>query len=447
MQGHLKRGRIDGSWYLRIELPRGSNGRRQQRRETFRGTKAEAEKRLREMLREVEVGGNSNANRLAVEQIAERWLAAAEQRVSARTLQGYTSHVRLYIAPTLGSTRADTLRPMHIESAISNWAKGSRKDGEGGNISARTLAHVFNTLRTMLRWAVRMGSIVRSPADSVDPPRYTNKEMTALDPGKFEDVLAAAEGTEFQDAIAVAVGTGLRRGELLGLQWGDISIDFRKLAVRRSAETIKGEIRTKPPKTRRSARTLSLPSFVADFLRSIAAQRKPKDTDWVFVRFDGSQWEPGAFSLDFARFVKQSGLPHVRFHDLRHSFGTLALGSGVDLQTVSRALGHESVAITSRIYVHAVEALQEDQAARIDALLGDGVSSVMSDFVPADVDASVPQRCHKTSAQRKKPRKTGLKLVAPTGIEPVGSLWRSNRLGNAGYPESLELPPWTLYYA
>jgi integrase len=66
-----------------------------------------------------------------------------------------------------------------------------------------------------------------------------------------------------------------------------------------------------------------------------------RDDEWVFLREDGSQWEPGAFPLAFARFVKSKKLPHVRFHDLRHSFGTLVLASGVDLQTVSRALGHE----------------------------------------------------------------------------------------------------------
>jgi integrase len=129
----------------------------------------------------------------------------------------------------------------------------------------------------------------------------------------------------------------------------------------------------------RSARTIALPPFVAHVLREERSRREDlrrslgtrrDEAGWVFMRADGSPWEPGAFSLVFARFVKPAKLPHVRFHDLRHSFGTLALASGVDLQTVSRALGHESTAITSRIYLHAIEALQEETAARIDALLG-----------------------------------------------------------------------------
>jgi Phage integrase family len=151
-------------------------------------------------------------------------------------------------------------------------------------------------------------------------------------------------------------------------------------------------------------------------------------------------WEPAAFSVAFARFIKGAKLPHVRFHDLCHSFGTLALASGVDLQTVSRALGHESTAITSRIYLHAIDALQEDAAARIDALLGNAVTSALAKPVGAttlrqaqgdtegrsgtkalpNVEQSVPRPCQVTTpALKKKVRQMKLFLVAPTGIEPV----------------------------
>ncbi|MGA9419307.1 MAG: tyrosine-type recombinase/integrase, partial [Candidatus Cybelea sp.] len=151
---------------------------------------------------------------------------------------------------------------------------------------------------------------------------------------------------------------------------------------------------------------------------------------WVFARADGSPWEPGAFSLAFARLVKNSKLPHIRFHDLRHSFGTLALASGVDLQTVSRALGHESTAITSRIYLHAIDTLQDDAAARIDALLGNAVAGALAKppipVSPAVTHRqahgdkeSVPQPCHKSSLQTKNARRFERFVVAPTGIEPA----------------------------
>ena len=426
MKGHMRRGRVDRTWYLRVELAKDSKGKRRQRRETVSGTRSEAEKRLRDLIREVETGGHSDGSRITFATLAEGWLASTEHRVTARTYSFYAAHVRLYIVPAFGSLRAEALRPAHVEAALATWRRGKRNDGEKGALSARTIAHVFNTLRTLLRWAVRMGSLVRNVAEAVEPPRYERKEMRALDTPGIVTLLEAAVGTDFQVAIVVATGTGLRRGELLGLRWSDVDLESRRLIVRRSVETVKGVTRTKSPKTARSARTIALPPFVVDVLRNererqsalATFQGRAAHDRWVFVRRDGSPWEPGAFSLAFARFVKSAQVPQVRFHDLRHSFGTLALASGVDLQTVSRALGHESTAITSRIYVHAIEALQEDAAARIDAMLGNAVTSALKKPIGLSrLDESVPQACHAISFTKKKGRVYRPLDLAPTGIE------------------------------
>ena len=147
-----------------------------------------------------------------------------------------------------------------------------------------------------------------------------------------------------------------------------------------------------------------------------------RETDgdgWVFSHDGNTLWEPGAFSLAFARMVKRARLSHVRFHDLRHSFGTLALSVGVDLKTVSAALGHSTIAMTANMYMHAVEALQSEAAGRIDALLRDAVGGAAVALPDAVMGAFVPQRCHIEPARTEKPRRDGVFLVAPTGVEPV----------------------------
>ncbi len=426
MKGYITRGRIEGSWYVRVELPRSADGKRRQRRETVRGTKAEAQRRLRELLREVETGGYAEGGRMSIADLAQRWLQSVEHRVGVKTFIRYKSIVRLYIAPALGSIRAEALRPGHVEEALASWSTGGRKDREKGLLSARTIGHLYDTLRTICRWGVKMGILVRNPADAVEPPRVERREMQALDPKGVTALLNAAKDTALQIPILVAIGTGLRRGELLGLRWSDVDLEAARLTVRRSVETVQGVTRTKAPKTARSARTISLAPFVVEALRrERAAQAQLRlllglgrdEEGWVFTRADGSAWEPGTFSLHFARLVKRSKLPHVRFHDLRHSFGTLALTSGVDLQTISRALGHESIAITSRIYVHAVEVLQQEAAGRLDAFLGHAVGDAMGGSANALPKASVPQACHTSPLPKKKARGYGLPLVAPTGIE------------------------------
>lgn len=138
MRGHIRRGRGAGTGYLRVELQHGDNGKRRQRRETVRGTKADAQRRLHELLVEVGAGGHADAQRPTVAKIAERWLATKEHRVAAKTYAFYSSHVRLYIVPRLGSLRAEASRPAHIETVIGKWARGERHDRERG----RTLSSI-----------------------------------------------------------------------------------------------------------------------------------------------------------------------------------------------------------------------------------------------------------------------------------------------------------------
>ena len=422
MKGHITRGRIPGTWYLRVELPRVSTGKRRQRRETFRGTKSDAERRLRQLLDDLP--SHASEQRLTVATLCERWLDSTRHRVGHKTYQRYASIVRLYLRASLGSLRADMLTPAQVECALGSWITGSRNDRESGRLSPRTVKHILDTLKTAYRWAVRMGLATRNPVEVISSPRVQRREMRALTPVEVAQLLHTARGTELEFPIIAAVGTGLRRGELLGLRRSDVDLTNARLVVRRSLETVGRTVCTKPPKTARSARTISLPGFVVNALQRRIdeqdAQRKllglPTESDqWVFTRADESPWEPGAFSLMFARLVKRHKMPHVRFHDLRHTFGTLALASGVDLKSVSAALGHSSISITANVYVHAVEALQRDAADRIDALLGSSVSPT----VPLPFPTAVPQRCHTPLAETKNARQIRRLVVAPTGIEPV----------------------------
>ncbi len=185
----------------------------------------------------------------------------------------------------------------------------------------------------------------------------------------------------------MAFATGLRRGELLALRWSDVDLAGGRLSVRRSLERVGGEIRTKEPKTARSRRTVALPTFAITALRTrkddqhrnlavlfgdLEARRRQRE-GWVFDRIDGEPWDPGAFSLAFYRLIRRAKLPAVRFHDLRHSYGTLALAAGTDLKTISAALGHSTISTTANIYLHAVESLQQEAADRINLIVADAI--------------------------------------------------------------------------
>ena len=233
MKGSIAKGRVVGTFYLRVELDRDAKGKRRRMRETFRGSRREAEERLRELLRESETGG-LDPQRLSFKELCDRYLQAVEHRVGAKWGANLRQRTRDYIVPAFGGMRARDVRPGHIEAALLGWIKGGRKDSEDGHLSEGTIRHIYNTLRTICRWGVRMGVLSRNPVDSVEPPRVATGEMHVLDAAGVTKLLSAARDSEFEGPVAIAIATGLRRGELLGLRWSDVDLEAGRLSVRRA---------------------------------------------------------------------------------------------------------------------------------------------------------------------------------------------------------------------
>jgi|HubBroStandDraft_6_1064221.scaffolds.fasta_scaffold429148_1 integrase len=189
---------------------------------------------------------------------------------------------------------------------------------------------------------MRTELLLVDPIVALDAPRFERQEMQTISPEQIERLLGAAEGNyaELRIPIAVAVATGLRRGEPLGLRWGDVDLKRARLTVRRALEVIKlgntYEVREKPPKTKRSARSVALAPAVVDVLVAWRETQEMRhevlgvgtdENGYVFDRANGAAWEPWTFSAMFAALVRRTKIPRVRFHDLRHSFASLSLVS------------------------------------------------------------------------------------------------------------------------
>ena len=431
MKGYITRGRVDGTWYLRAELPRSAGGKRQQRRETIRGTKAEAQKHLRQMLTDLERGVLGSA-RATVSQLCEQWLSSKRHGIETRTLERYEAQIRLHIVPALGSIRLDSVQPAHVRKALDGWitfpSRNKAKPGEQPRpLSPVSVGHILATTRMIFRQAVNDGLLVRNPAINVEMPRRHHREMKTLDAAGIAQLIRAAEGTDLQAPIALMAATGLRRGEALGLRWSDVDLEAGRLEVRRSIETVDGEQRYKAPKTTRSARTVSLAAFAVNVLRRHRAAQAStrlmlgigRESDGpVFSTVDGKPLDPKAFSKRFARLSQKAKIG-IRLHDLRHTYGTLALAAGIDLKTLSSSMGHSTITLTANTYLHASDSLQRDAAGRIDAILGADVTEAMTASGERVSEGSVPQRCHTDVDAKKKARIDGLSMVAGTGFEPV----------------------------
>jgi integrase len=223
-------------------------------------------------------------------------------------------------------------------------------------------------LHKALDQAFRWRLVLSNAADLVDPPRVSRHEMKALDPEQARKVLHAAEGDSLEALYRVAITAGLRQGELLALRWPDVDLEHGALWVVATLEQRRGhEPVVAQPKTARSRRQVELGEATVEVLRRHRLARP--GIGFVFARADGSPLSMSIVGKAWVRLNVRSGVPRVRFHDLRHTAATLMLSRGVHPKIVSEMLGHSTIAITLDTYSHVMPTMQREAAAVMDTLL------------------------------------------------------------------------------
>ena len=248
------------------------------------------------------------------------------------------------------------LQAHHLEKYYACALAQGRVDGRGG-LSPRTVRYQHGLLFEALRHAVRQGVLMRNVVETVEPPRQPRSErMTILTPEQVAKFLESARETPYYALFYTAVYTGMRRGELLGLRWCDVDLDLASLSVVQTLYKSRGTCVVKEPKSACGRRAIALSPSLALLLRLHRAEQKlqarqlgrqPTDTDLVFTRMDCSAVDPSTLSHTFAKVVAMAGLPHIRFHDLRHTHATLMLKAGIHPKVVSERLGHSDIRATS----------------------------------------------------------------------------------------------------
>ena len=221
------------------------------------------------------------------------------------------------------------------------------------------------SIKDCLEQAVAERLILSNPAQGCKLPQLEKKEMKILPQEKIGLYLAEAERRGLLAAFYLELTTGLRRGELLALQWTDLDVT---LSVTKQVNRISGKLVVSPPKTRNSVRTLALPQQAVDLL--IAEHKKNPRNPYLFPSpKTGTMHDPDAFRRTHDKILKAIGTEHIRFHDLRHTFATLSLKSGVDVKTLSGALGHYSAGFTLNTYTHATAQMKQDAADTIGGVI------------------------------------------------------------------------------
>jgi integrase len=344
-------------------------------------TKREAEKALARALAAVGPGEVADAGQLTVGAYFDEWLAGHVPSLKPSTAKSYREVVQWYVKPRIGRVKLVDLNALLIRSLYAELlANGGRR--RRAELSPATVAVVHPVLRKALNDAVLWGLLLRSPLLGVKPPRHEPPEMRARSPDEARQFLGAVVDDRLYGLWVLVLATGMRRGELAGLRWGDVDLDAGVLAVRRSRVSVSYLVRESDPKTRSSRRTISLDARMVAVLRAhrrrqledrLAWGAAWTDTGYVFTSEDGLAMHPERITVLFGRLVASAGLPKVRLHDLRHTSASLMLAAGVHPKIVSERLGHSSISITLDLYSHVIPGLQAEAAEKLgEMILGDG---------------------------------------------------------------------------
>jgi integrase len=312
----------------------------------------------------------------------EEWLGLCVVRgLAPRTLETYRWVIRAYLPEELLETQLRALRPQQLNALyaalLSEGRRRQRSGPHGGGLSPRTVRMVHTILRRALHDAVRLRMVELNPADAADPPsqRMRSPLFPTWSPAELRQFLLATATDQHYAAYHLAAFTGLRRGELLGLRWADIDLENDVLRVVQTVVGLwNGDLYIGPTKTDRSRRVIALDRQTVTVLRrhrrtwERVTSSHVSDNTFVFCDKEGRPINPERFGDRFRSNVRRAGVPHVRFHDLRHMHATHALQAGIHPKIVSERLGHASIGITLEIYSHALPNMQAEAAETIARL-------------------------------------------------------------------------------
>ena len=275
-------------------------------------------------------------------------------------MERYEADIRVHIKPVLGSTKIIKLDALQLHYFY--------RDKLNSGLAVNTVRMMHVIIHKAMKQAVRWKLIPHNIADDVDAPRGPKTEVGSLTPKQVKELLSAASDDRLEALYVLAVSTGMRRGELLGLQWQDIDFDAGTLRVRRTLN--RGT--TTPPKSSKANRMIKLPQIALEALKN---QTRVEGSVWVFSTANCTPVSERNLHSQYWKKIKQKAglLPHTKFHSLRHTAATLLLAKNVNPKIVADLLGHSSIKITLDTYSHVLPDMQSTAADSMDDALGDSL--------------------------------------------------------------------------
>ena len=383
-EGSLRK-RSDGRWEGRYTVGRDENGKLLYKNVLAR-TQAECKTKLREAVRNAQQGSTPAAPKTPRERPAEavqttpkltvgEWLQTwydlySKPNIRATTQEYYSNFIEHHLVPRIGDVPLDKLTGLRLQKLYQELRTDGKVHQNKNNpgLSPKTIRGIHMMLHSALEQAVKEELIKKNPTNDCNPPKVEKKEMKVIKPEQIGAYLQAAANRNVLPMFYLELTSGLRRGELLALLWTDLNLDRHTISVSKSVLGRNGELKVSAPKTRHSIRTVVVPQQTVDLL--IQEHNLHPDNPYMFPSpVTGTMYHPDAATRIHRKLLKEAGIEHIRFHDLRHTFATLALQNGVDVKTLSGMLGHYSSGFTLDTYTHITDRMQQEAAEKVGSFM------------------------------------------------------------------------------
>lgn len=368
--------RKDGKWAAVITLGKDANGK-QKRRFIYGNTRQEVSEKLTQALNDINKGLYINPNKSTLQDWLIFWINEyVENRVKLSTKVSYDLFINKHINPVIGYIPLSGLRGDIIQKFYNDKLRNGRLDHKGG-LNPKTIKNMHNMLHEALEQALKNELIIKNPCKTVTLPKVIKKEMRVLSADEQQKLITIARTERLGVGIILTLFTGLRLGELLGLQWSDIDIKNGILLVRRTLNRLKTfddnsdkktSIVIGETKTLKSKRQIPLHEIMVEELKKFKIlQRQEKllagelyeNNDFIIANELGKCIEPRTYQDLFYKLIKKAEIAPANFHCLRHTFATRALERDVAAKTVSELLGHSNISTTLDLYSHVSHELKK----------------------------------------------------------------------------------------
>ena len=361
------------SYLIRVSCGYDVNGNHKEQSMTWKPdegmTKKQIEKELNRqaVMFEESVNHGFKTSAMKFQELAEEWFENYAKNALRSTTYERMLQLTHRVYPAIGHLRIDKITARHLQGFVNSLAKEGANEKTGKPLAPKTIRHNLSFISDVFSYAVRMDLVSDNPCRKVTIPKGEVKEKPIYSQEEIAQLLTAINGepTKYRAFFFLIAYSGFRRSEMLGLEWKDIDFENNIISIKRTSNyTSERGIYTDTTKTKRSKRVLKISPYIMGILKELKDEQDEEarrlgdkwvETDRLYTKWNGEPMQNGTPYFWLGEFCEKHDLPFYGLHSFRHLFASLLVNQGVDIVTVSGALGHSTVSTTSNIYCHMLE--------------------------------------------------------------------------------------------